>query len=154
MTHPPQTHPAAAESSHAAAPFSAAQRLRIGGRDIAVDPVTVRDLPAFLAAVEPIARELMAGDVMAALAHNADRLIQAVCTGARVERAWLDDQQADVLVELAVAVIEVNADFFARRVLPAVTQAAQTLSRMDGTTGSGGTAGLPGSLAQASPTLM
>lgn len=129
------------------------QRLRLGGIDIAVDPVTVRDLPAFLAAVEPIARELMAGDVMAALAHHADALIQAVCIGARVEREWLDKQTADVLVELAAAVIEVNADFFARRVLPAVTQAAQALESLTASpTGSGGTPGLPGSWPQASPT--
>lgn len=135
-------------------PFSPAQRLLIDGKTIAVDPVTVRDLPAFLAAVEPIARELMAGDVMAALAHNADRLIAAVCIGAHVERAWLDAQTADVLVELAAAVIEVNADFFARRVMPAVTQAAQALSQMADTTASGGTSGLLGSWAQASATAM
>lgn len=138
-----------------AAPFFAAQRLLIDGRQITVDPVTVRDLPAFLAAVEPIARELMAGDVLAALAHNADGLIAAVCIGAKVQREWLDLQTADVLVELAAAVIEVNAHFFAQRVLPAVMQATQALENITANqTGSGGTAGSPAWSAQASPTAM
>lgn len=118
----------------------------IEARDI--QPVKVRDLPAFLAAVEPIARELAAGDILAALARHADAVITATAIGAGVERAWLEDQTPDVLVELASAVIEVNADFFVRNVLPKVERAAQVLAA----TASGGTAGSPGSSAQASTT--
>lgn len=113
-----------------------------------IGPVKVKDLPAFLAAVEPIARDLAAGDILAALARHADGVIAATAIGAGVERAWLEQQDADVLVDLAARVVEVNADFFVRRVLPAITQAAERLAAMQ--TVSGGTNGSPGSSAQAS----
>ncbi|MCR6497363.1 hypothetical protein LJB71_14845 [Thermomonas sp. S9] len=76
-----------------------------------IAPVTVRDLPAFLAAIEPIARELASGDIAGALLRHADAVIEATAIGAGVDRAWLEAQQTDVLVELAAKVLEVNADF-------------------------------------------
>jgi len=114
-------------------------------------PVKVKDLPAFLAAIEPIAQELARGDILAALARHADRVIEATAIGAGVDRAWLEDQTSDVLVDLAAQVLEVNADFFARAVLPRLTQAAETLARV-AQNAFGGTNGLPDSSPQASVT--
>lgn len=107
-----------------------------------IAPVTVKDLPRFLAAIEPIARELAGGDILAALARHADRVIEATAIGAGVERSWLEAQTPDVLVDLATKVLEVNGDFFVRAVLPKVTAAAERLAAM---TDSGGTSGSPGS---------
>jgi hypothetical protein len=53
-----------------------------------------------------------------------------------------------VLVELSAKVIEVNADFFVQKVLPAMQAAAGTLARI----ASGGTSGSPGSAAPDLPT--
>lgn len=50
----------------------------------------------------------------------------------------------NVLVELAAAVIEVNADFFVQKVLPKALDAAERIA-------SGGTSGLPDSAAPVSP---
>lgn len=111
-------------------------------------PIKVKDLPAFLAAIEPIARELAAGDVLAALAKHADRVIEATAIGAGVERAWLEEQDAGTLVDLAAKVIEANADFFVRCVLPKVTAAAERLAAI----ASGGTSGSPGSVSPDSTT--
>ena len=119
-------------------------------QDKTISPVKVKDLPAFLAATEPIARELAEGDIFAALARHADRLIEATAIGAGVEREWLEDQEADVLVDLAAKVMEVNADFFVRRVLPAITQAAERIAAMQAGSASGGTSGSPASSDQAS----
>lgn len=105
--------------------------------EIVIEPVKVRHLPAFLAAVEPIAVEMASGDMLSAVAKHCDAVIQATVIGAGVERAWLDEQGVDTLVELASRVIEVNADFFARRVLPALSRAAQAIAQSaGGTTGS------------------
>lgn len=106
-----------------------------------MEPVTVKSLPAFLAAIEPIARDLAAGDIAGALMKNADAVIAATAIGAGVERSWLDEQKPDVLVDLAAQVLEANADFFVQRVLPRMLTAAETLTRI----GSGGTHGLPAS---------
>jgi hypothetical protein len=109
--------------------------------EMKIAPVKVRDLPAFLAAVEPIAKDLAGGDMLAALSRNADALITATAIGAGVERAWLEDQDADVLIDLATRVLEVNADFFVRRLLPKLTAAAESIGRIT----SGGTSGSPDS---------
>lgn len=115
-------------------------------------PIKVRDLPAFVSAVEPIARELAAGDILGALARHADGVIDATAIGAGVDRAWLEDQTPDVLVDLAAQVLEANADFFVHRVLPRLEAAAERLAAMQAATGSGGTSGSCGSSAPASTT--
>jgi hypothetical protein len=108
-------------------------------RGIAVTPIKVRDLPRFLKAIEPIAAELAAGDISGALMRHADAVIDATAIGAGVDRSWLEDQTPDVLAELAAKVLEVNADFFVRRVLPVIQGAADRLAQ----TASGGTSGSP-----------
>jgi hypothetical protein len=105
-----------------------------------ITPVKVRDLPAFLAAVEPIARDLANGDILAALARNASAVITATAIGAGVDRKWLEEQNADVLVDLALRVLEVNTDFFVRLVLPKLTEAAERIGEIT----SGGTSGSSG----------
>lgn len=115
---------------------------------IEITPVKVKDLPAFLSAVEPVARELANGDILAALAKHADNVISATAIGAGVERAWLEEQTPDVLVDLAAQVLEVNADFFVRCVLPKVTAAAESIAQI----ASGGTNGSPVSSVQDSTT--
>ncbi|MEJ5199914.1 MAG: hypothetical protein WHX53_13405 [Anaerolineae bacterium] len=106
-----------------------------------IQPIKVRDLPRFLKAIEPIAAELAAGDIVGAFMRHADAVIEATAIGAGVERAWLEDQTPDVLVELAARVLEVNAGFFVR-VLPVIQGAADRLTKSVQTS-SGGTSGLP-----------
>ncbi len=115
-------------------------------RGIAITPVTVGDLPAFLAAIEPIAAEVASGDILGALMRHADAVIAATAIGARVERAWLEQQTPDVLVDLAARVLEANADFFVQRVMPALTAASERIAKI----ASGGTPGWPGSSAPGS----
>ncbi len=113
-----------------------------------IQPIKVRDLPRFLKAIEPIAADLASGDIAGALMRHADAVIEATAIGAGCDRAWLEDQTPDVLVELSAKVIEVNADFFVQKVLPAMQAAAGTLARI----ASGGTSGSPGSAAPDLPT--
>lgn len=101
-----------------------------GGREIAVTPIRVRELPAFMRAVEPIIGMIAAGGDMAALlAHNADAVIEATAIGARVERGFVDELELDELLGMAAAVLEVNADFFVQRLLPAFTAASERMAK-------------------------
>ena len=113
----------------------------------AIRPVKVRHLPAFLAACEPLAARLMAGDIAGAFVQHADNLIDATALGADVDRAWLDDQDAAALMDLAFKVVEVNADFFARTLLPKIANAA---GKIEAAMPAGGTNWLPSSLATGS----
>jgi hypothetical protein len=101
-----------------------------------------------LKAIEPVVKELAAGDVLGALMRHADAVIAATAIGAKVDRAWLEQQMPDVLVDLASQVIEANADFFVSRVLLVINQAAERLARI----ASGGTSGSQGLSAQGSTT--
>lgn len=92
--------------------------------DIVVSPIKVRDLPAFLSAIEPIVQDLADGNILGAIAKHADNLLSAVVIATGVERAWLDDQEMDVLIDLVADIIEVNKGFFSRG-LPRLTQALQ-----------------------------
>lgn len=110
----------------------------VAGVVVAVAPVKVRDLPAFLAAIEPVVGSLGllggsgAAGVLALLATHGQRLIEATALGAGVEATWLGEQTSDVLVDLAVAVVEVNIDFFVRVLLPKVTAATQEMTALGG----------------------
>lgn len=113
----------------------------------AIRPVKVRNLPAFLRACEPIATSLMAGDIQGALMRHTDDLITATALGADVDRAWLEDQDAETLMDLAFRVLEVNIDFFARTLLPRLADAA---GKIEAAMPAGGTNGFPSSLATGS----
>lgn len=117
-----------------------------------MEPVKVKDLPAFLRAIEPIMRELSRGDVMAALATQADAVIEATAIGAGIPRAELEESTVDVLVDLASRVIEVNADFFVQRVLPAIAAAADRINAISAISHPSSTIGSSDSAAQASGT--
>jgi hypothetical protein len=116
-----------------------------------IQPIKVRDLPRFLKAIEPIAADLATGDLAGALMRHAEAVIEATAIGAGVERAWLEEQTPDVLAELATKVLEVNADFFVRRVLPVIQVTADRLMQSV-QTDSGGTNGSPPSSMPDSPT--
>ena len=107
-------------------------RVDVGGERISITPIKTRELPAMMRAVSPILTEIQRGDIVAALAANADALIDAVATGARLERSWVNGLDVDDLVILAGAVIESNADFFVRRVMPILTAAIESVTRAVG----------------------
>lgn len=121
----------------------------VGGTTREITPIRVAELPAMLRACEPIFGLLAGGDMLAALLHDADSVIQAIAIGARMPRDELDALETDELVTLGGAVMQVNADFFARRLAPAFVTASQKVAAaLAGSTLS------PGSFAQDSPTLM
>lgn len=96
----------------------------VGGREIAITPIRVAELPAMLRACTPIFYMLAEGDVMSALMRDPESAIEAIAVGARMKRAELDALELDELVLLGGAVMQVNADFFARRLAPAFIEAS------------------------------
>lgn len=100
-----------------------------GGREIAITPIKVRELPAFMRAVEPVLGMASAGaDMMTLISHNAEAVIEATAIGARVERDFIDGLDLDDLIAVTSAVIEANADFFVQRLLPAFMAASERLA--------------------------
>ena len=52
---------------------------------------------------------------------NADAVIDSTAICVRKDREWMDALELDDLVRVAGAAMEVNADFFASAILPALT---------------------------------
>ena len=104
--------------------------IEIAGERIDLTPLKVGEVPAFARAVQPIAVGLSASpDWLALLAEHGEVVIAAIAIATRRPVVWVAGLDLDEAVRLAEAVFGVNADFFIRRLLPSVTQAAARIGQ-------------------------
>lgn len=94
--------------------------LTVGGETLAIQPLKVGRLPAFLRAISQTLQQLQAPQIdwLGLFIEHGDDLLQAVAVAVGKPRTWVDDLAADEAILLAAKVVEVNADFFTRTVLP------------------------------------
>ena len=97
-----------------------AVELVVKGEPLAILPLKVGQMPAFLRAVSPMLQHLTASDIdwLALLGEHGEALLSAIAIAVGKPRAWVDDLAADEAILLAAKVIEVNADFFTLQVIP------------------------------------
>jgi len=94
--------------------------VQIAGESIAISPLKVGQLPAFLRVISPVMAQLSAPQIdwLALFGERGDDLLSAIAIAVRKPREWVDDLAADDALLLAAKVMEVNADFFTRTVIP------------------------------------
>src|SRR5262245_57217814 len=94
--------------------------LTINGELLAIKPLKVGQMPAFLRAISPVMQQLTASEIdwLALFGERGDDLLSAIAIAVGKPRAWVNELAADEAILLAAKVIEVNADFFARTVIP------------------------------------
>lgn len=94
--------------------------LNIAGEAIVLKPLKVGQLPAFLRVISPVMTHLSAGAInwLELFGERGEDLLAAIAIAVGKPRDWVDDLAADDAILLAAKVIEVNADFFTRTVLP------------------------------------
>lgn len=94
--------------------------LTIGGETLAIKPLKVGQMPAFLRAVSPVMQHLTGPEIdwLLLFGEHGDDLLSAIGIAVGKPRAWVDELAADEAILLAAKVIEVNADFFTRTVIP------------------------------------
>ena len=97
-----------------------AVELVIDGEPLAIKPLKVGQMPAFLRAITPVMQQIGGDgiDWLALFGECGDDLLTAVSIAVGKPRAWVDELAADEAILLAAKVIEVNADFFTRTVIP------------------------------------
>lgn len=105
------------------------RQLTVAGRDFALVPLRMRQLPAFHKAVAPVVPLILEADYLRAATEHHAGMIEALTIATGADADWLGDLFPDQFLALMVTVIEVNLDFFARRLLPQVRQAAETVTR-------------------------
>lgn len=94
--------------------------VQIAGESIAISPLKVGQLPAFLRVISPVMAHLQSPELdwLALFGARGDDLLSAIAIAIKKPRTWVDNLAADEALLLASKVIEVNADFFTRAVLP------------------------------------
>ncbi len=121
----------------------AARDVTVGGQTFRLAPITIERLPAFARALRPLmpavtdmagideaaAPEYVADLLLELVEENGELLIEAVAAAVAGNREEIPAMRARVakldpaeFVLLALPVVRVNADFFARRLLPALAQ--------------------------------
>lgn len=106
------------------------ETVTIGGETLGLTPLKVGELPAFARAVQPMVQRFSASpDWLALMADDGEAVIEAVSIASRRPREWVAGLDLDDAVRLAQAVFEVNADFFVRRLMPAIDAAAARIGR-------------------------
>ena len=97
-----------------------AVELVIDGEPLAIKPLKVGQMPAFLRAITPVMQQIGGDgiDWLALFGECGDDLLTAVSIAVGKPRAWVDALDADQAILLAAKVLEVNADFFTRTVMP------------------------------------
>jgi len=99
-----------------------AVELVIDGEPLAIKPLKVGQMPAFLRAITPVMQQIGGDgiDWLALFGERGDDLLTAIAIAVGKPRAWVDELAADEAILLAAKVIEVNADFFTRTVIPRI----------------------------------
>lgn len=94
--------------------------LLIAGEPLLVKPLKVGQLPGFLRAISPVMQQMASTEIdwLGLFGERGDDLLSAIAIAVAKPRAWVDELAADEAILLAAKVIEVNADFFTRTVMP------------------------------------
>jgi hypothetical protein len=94
--------------------------LDVNGEAIVVRPLKAGQIPAFLRAITPALRHFAALEIdwLGLLGQRGDDLLAALALAVGKPREWVNDLSADQAIGLAAQVIEVNADFLSRTVIP------------------------------------
>ena len=116
------------------------------GEVIEIRPITVGAVPKLVRTARPVIDRLLelesmpddddtaalVGLLLDLLEHHGERVFAAaaICTGK--EQGWLEGGDIDEFVGLALKVIEVNRDFFARRLAPLLAGLGGSMAAMTG----------------------
>jgi len=97
-----------------------AVELVIDGEPLAIKPLKVGQMPAFLRAITPVMQQIGGDgiDWLALFGERGDDLLSAIAIAVGKPRAWVDELVVDEVILLVAKVIKVNADFFTRTVIP------------------------------------
>jgi hypothetical protein len=104
-----------------------AREVFAGGRTLTVRPLSLRQIPGVARALRPLAPVLAAGLDLLSLAEHLDDVVAALAAATGEPPDWLWGIAPEELLALAGAVVEVNADFFSRRLAPALVAATARL---------------------------
>lgn len=105
--------------------------VQIGEEKVVITPIKVREIDPFLTAIDPLVDEFRREnlDITKMILKSHKNIVQAVAVGARKDIEWVESLEIDQLVELVLAIVEANSDFFVNKILPSLTKGLQGLEK-------------------------
>lgn len=122
--------------------------VQLGQLEVEVRPLTVGQLPAFSKAVRPALNtmvewidqdDVQLAEIADLVEAHGEAMIEAAAIATDVDAETLGRTELDEFIELIVAIVLVNADFFAHRLLPGLATTVSDLSQIAGGDGGGRT---------------
>lgn len=104
------------------------REVTIEGKDLKILPVRLKDVPRLARFTTPMQALLLTGNWAEVLDKHTDDMAGAIAVGTGEDIEWAADLYLDDAVKLLGEVLDVNADFFVRHVLPAVGVASTKLT--------------------------
>ncbi len=99
-----------------------------GGEDIAIGHMKTRQIPIMLRCAGPVVQELQQGAMpIDIIGRHGELVIAAVAVATGKDSEWVGQLDPHEFLDLFVAVIEVNSDFFVRVLLPRIVEAANRI---------------------------
>lgn len=105
--------------------LGSALTVTVAGVELAIRPFTFGQLPRVLEIIGPFLAGLIQQgtlDLSGIIERDGERALRLCTLATGQPRAWFDGVPADDGLKLLAAIAEVNADFFSRRVAPAVSE--------------------------------
>jgi hypothetical protein len=110
-----------------------ANLIHIGGKDIEIKTMKVKQLSATVRSIQPFVSALGKNglvnvDVPNIIMSHTDNVVELVQILTGEDKAWVEELGIDELVIVFTKLVEVNLDFFTRKVLPLLSVAMVKLT--------------------------
>jgi hypothetical protein len=102
-------------------------------RNVKISCITMKNLTAFAAACSPFIdafKKPVRPDPYKLLCEYPNELMRAVTFVSDVDIAYLEELHPDEMLQIVEPVIEMNSDFFIRRLLPALVTLMESIGRI------------------------
>ncbi|MFH1493732.1 MAG: hypothetical protein ABIG70_02925 [Pseudomonadota bacterium] len=107
--------------------------IKIGGEKMEILPLTIGQLTRVMKALKPALADVQGEINITLLAvDHGETLLAAVAAAIGKEIVLVEALQPDEFIRLAGKLLEVNADFFTRRVLPEIAAAVEKIGKVSG----------------------
>lgn len=105
------------------------RRVKVGGVEIVVRPLTIGQLPRFVRAIQGAMPQLSDGDLnwVSLVADHGEGLIAAAAVATGQDPKDIEALPPDEFVLLCGAIFEINCDFFLQRFAPAMERASDRI---------------------------
>lgn len=111
--------------------------VNVKGEAIKIAPLKLGQLPVIFEKMKTVTAILMNNELTPEaltemLSSGSTEVFDLMSLVLKKDREWIDDLDLDDGVALLTAILEVNLDFFVRKVLPLITKKAEVLKEMSG----------------------